>query len=197
MKSLPWVVQPAKARTRQIGDEVTGILELPVRGGLTVGEERLINSMLPAHHDVQKAESELYNLIATAEEITMMEARAIVQDRIKMLPQEDKAAFIADKYQAEIAGFQNESKEFGYCIMDATVTAIIQSRLKKPDWTIADTQSSDFDRKLYLALWEFAQEEINAEQQSRATEPATEESLGKHSSETIRPKRTGRRSSGN
>jgi len=45
MASLPFVVQPTSTQKRQIGTAASGILEVPVRGGLTVAEAAEISAL--------------------------------------------------------------------------------------------------------------------------------------------------------
>jgi hypothetical protein len=192
---IPFVVKPSTHSTKRLGNESTGIIEMPVRGGLLTGEDRLIGELIAEKGDLQKAEAELCDLIATGEGITLLEARQIILNHANNVEQEPEAAAIAEKHEAEIATYQALTRSSGYLLMDATVTALMVGRLGMTGWTLDDTRNSDqMTRGLYLAIWEFAQEEAAAERGERAD--VSEESLGKPSAATPARKRTGKSSSG-
>jgi hypothetical protein len=192
---IPWVVQPATRTTKRLGNDSTGIIEMPVCGGLLTGEDRLIGELIAEQGDLQKAEAELCDLIATSEGITLMEARQIILNYANNAEQDPAAAAIADKHAAAIATYQALTRSYGYLLMDATVTALMVGRLGMKGWTIEDTRNSDqMTRGLYLAIWEFAQEEAAAERGEKSE--VTEESLGKPSAAPPARKRTGKSSSG-
>jgi hypothetical protein len=190
---IPFVVKPATHTTKRLGNESTGIIEMPVRGGLLTGEDRLIGEMIAEQGDLQKAEAELCDLIATSEGITLMEARQIILNHTNKVEQEPAATAVAEKHAAEIATYQALTRGYGYLLMDATVTALMVGRLGIKDWTIENTRS-EMSRGLYLAIWEFAQEEAAAERGEKAE--VTEETLGKPSAAPPARKRTGKSSSG-
>jgi len=191
---IPWLVQPSQRTMRKIGNDITGIIEMPVRGGLMTAEDRLIGEMLAEQPDMGKAEAELCDIIATAEGITMVEARKIIQNHAAKLDLEDDAVAIVERHKGAIAEYQAATRAYGYFLMDATVTALMQVRMGLPEWTMKDTQT-DLPRGLYLAIWEFAQEEAAAEHSGKVAK-VTEESLGKHSAAPAPRKRTGKESSG-
>lgn len=194
MPSIPWLVQPSQRSTRKIGNDVTGIIEMPVRGGLLTSEDRIIGELLAEQPDMGKAEAELCDLIATAEGITMLEARKIIQDHAARADLEDDAVEIVERHKVAIAEYQAATRAYGYFLMDATVTALMKVRMGLPEWSMEDTQT-DLPRGLYLAIWEFAQEEAAAEHPGKVAQ-VTEESLGKPSGEPAPRKRTGKSSSG-
>jgi len=194
MPLIPWLVQPSQRTTRKIGNDITGIIEMPVRGGLLTSEDRIIGELLAEHPDMGKAEAELCDLIATAEGITMVEARKIIQDHAAREDLEDDAAAIVERHKAPIAEYQAKTRAYGYFLMDATVTALMKVRMGLPEWSMDDTRT-DLARGLYLAIWEFAQEEAAAEHSGKVAK-VTEESLGKPSAERPAQKRTGKSSSG-
>ena len=193
---IPFVVQPKQHTVKRLGNESTGIIEVPVRGGLLTAEDRMIGELTAEAGDLQKAEAELCDIIAKSEGITMMEARQIVLAVSNRLEQEPEAQAIATRHAEAIAEYQAMSRQFGYLLMDATVTALMACRMGITGWTIEETRSDDMlTRGLYLAIWEFAQAEAAAERGEKAE--VTEESLGKPSAESPARKRTGKSSSGN
>jgi hypothetical protein len=194
---IPFAVQPLNKGSRRLGNESTGIIEMPIRGGLTTGEDRVIAELLEDHEDLEKAEAELCDLIATSEGITLMEARQIILDRISKKEQPPTADAIAVKYAKAIGEHQSLTRKFGYMLIDATVTAMMRVRLGTKEWTMEDTQTG-LDRMLYMAIWEFAQEETASERRGQSDKPVvSEDSLGKPSAARPARKRTGKESIGN
>lgn len=166
---------------------------LPRFGGLTTGEDRAIGEALAEAPDVAKALAEVCDVIATAEKLTLLEARKVVVGAGAGETLEPKAVELAEKYAAEIKAYGKISRDYGYKLMDATVTAFMEARSGVDGWEMRHTKG--MMRDVFLAVWNVAQEEIKAENQP-AVEP-TEESLGKPSRARPAAKRTGRRSTGN
>ena len=164
---------------------------LPKFGGLTTGEDRMIGDALADAPDMPKALAELCDLIGTAEGMTLLEARRIATGDIADLG--DRGKELSEKYSAEIKAYNKVSRDYGYRLMDATVTAFMRHRSGHDGWEERHTQG--MMRDAFLAVWQMAQGEINAEGMT-AAEP-TEESMGKPSPATAASKRTGRHTSGN
>jgi hypothetical protein len=164
---------------------------LPRFGGLTTGEDRMIGDALADAPDMPKALAELCDLIGTTEGMTLLEARRIATGDIADLG--DRGQELCSKYTAEIKGYNKVSREYGYQLMDATVTAFMRYRSGHDDWEERHTQR--MMRDAFLAVWTVAQDEINAEA-TPVVEP-TEESMGKPLPAKAASKRTGRRISGN
>jgi hypothetical protein len=166
---------------------------LPRFGGLTTGEDRVIGEALTDAPDVAKALAELCDLIGTAEGLSLLEARKVVVGPAEGDQAEPKALELADKYRAEIKTYSKLSRQYGYSLMDATVTAFMDARSGLDGWEMRHTKG--MMRDVFLAVWNRAQEEIKAENQP-VVEP-TEESMGKPLAVKPASKRTGRRSTGN
>jgi hypothetical protein len=166
---------------------------LPRYGGLCVAEDRGIGEALADAPDVGKALAELCDLIGTAEGLSLLEARKVVVGAAAGEEPEPRAKELAEKYAAEIKAYGKLSRDYGYRLMDATVTAFMASRSGMDGWEAGHT--AKMARDAFLAVWEVAQAEIKAENQP-VVEP-TEESMGKPSPGRPAAKRTGRRTTGN
>lgn len=164
---------------------------LPKFGGLTTGEDRVIGDALAEAPDMPKALAELCDLIATAEGMTLLEARKVVTGDLSDAGEKGKA--LAAKYETEIKAYGKVSREYGYALMDATVTAFMASRSGMDGWGMEHTKG--MMRDAFLAVWQVAQAEISSE--GMPTAEPTEESMGKPSPGRPASKRTGRRTSGN
>lgn len=168
---------------------------MPRLGGLTVAEDRVITEALDGSPDLMQQLAELADVIATTEKITMLEAKAIIEQYGGTL--EPAAQEIASRHQGGILAYQAKARENGYRMMDAAVTALILSRGGEdgngiPGWTVGHTHR--LMRDVYLEVWNIANAELNTE--NIKPEPMTEESLGKHSTAPAKRSRTGTKHSG-
>jgi hypothetical protein len=185
---LPYV-QPPAAATRRIGNEHSGIIEMGIRGGLTVTESRMISAMLAEHESALVASAKLADAIATAENITITEAFDIVQAAVRGAELET----IMLRHASDIARIANLLQSSNDLPDEATVTTLIRTRCNRPDWSHADTLG--LDGAIFRGILDFAAEEQAAENMP-ASRP-TEDELKKppqDSAET--PKRRGTKSSG-
>lgn len=165
--------------------------DLPRFGGITTGEDRMIGEALADAPDMPKALAELCDLIGTAEGMTLLEARRIATGSIADLG--DRGTELTAKYSAEIKAYNKISRDYGYLLMDATVTAFLRYRSSHDGWN--ERHTARMMRDAFLAVWTVAQDEIKAEA-APVVEP-TEESMGKPSAAKPASKRTGTRSTGN
>lgn len=191
---LPFVKAPAATTTRRVGNDQSGILEMAVRGGLTVAESNTISELLSAEESSMVAGAKLADAIATEEQISISEAFQIIESTVAGKTLEPAADAIrlrhAPRIQSIVTLFRNSSQRSA----EATVTALIRSRCNLPAWSIADT--CGMDRALFDDIWQLALDEQEAE--AMPSSPYTEEDLKKPQPETPRTqKRTGTKSSGN
>lgn len=192
MPSLPFVQAPDAPTMRRLGTAASGILEMPVLGGLTVGESAVVSELLAAEQSAFVKGAQIADAIAKAEEISISEAFSIIENAISGKALEDKAEVIRTRHAAAIEQVARVYAGAGQRNMEATVTALIQCRCNLSDWTVQDTRQ--LHRALFNAIWALAQEEQEAE--AMANEPPTEEDLGKPlPADGAGAKRTGRRSS--
>ncbi len=192
MPTLPFVQAPEAPTTRRLGTPASGILEMPVLGGLTVGESAVISELLANEQSSFVKGAQIADAIAKAEEISISEAFNIIEGAISGRQLEERAEEIRTKHAALIQEVAQVYAAAGQRNMESTVTALIRCRCNLPDWSIADTRQ--MHRALFNAIWQLAQEESDAE--ALPSEPPTEEELGKQpAADGAAAKRTGKRSS--
>ena len=192
MPQLPFLQQPDAPSTRRLGTPASGILEMPVLGGLTVGESSVISELLANEQSSFVKGAQIADAIAKAEEISISEAFNIIEAAISGRQLEERAEEIRTKHAALIQEVAQVYASAGSRNMTATVTALIKCRCKLPDWSVSDT--NQMHRALFNAIWQLAQDESDAE--AMPSEPPTEEELGKQqAADGAATKRTGRRSS--
>jgi hypothetical protein len=194
MTGLPYIQPPQTFPPRRIGNKASGILEVPILGGLTVEEADTMAELLAGEASPFVAEAEAAEAMAAAEECSIMEAYQVVRDGMAGEPLTDPPAeamrlrhagridAVASLYQA--AGRRN---------MRAAATAIIRHRLNRPEWTMAETLK--LPRLLREGIWQLVRDEQDAE--SLPVEPVTEDDLKKPPADDGDPSEpTGPQSSG-
>lgn len=192
MSKLPFVVAPRKPETRRVGNEVSGVLELPVLGGITVGEAAVTSELLAMEQSSFVTGARIADAIAKEESITLSEAFHIIESAVSGRELEPKAEEIRTKHAERIEEVARVYTAAGQRNMEATVTALLRCRLDLKDWSLEDTRT--MSRKLFEDIWALAREEQDAEDISSA--PVTEEELKKpQPAATTAVKRTGKKSS--
>ena len=189
---LPFLQPPAPTTKRRIGNEHCGILEVEVRGGLTVGEAATISELLADEQSSFVRGAQIADAIAKEEGITLSEAFAICEGAIAGRTLEPAADAIRLKHAAVIDDLARVFAQTGQRNMEASVTAMIRYRLGQANWSMDDTRQ--MDRVLFQGLWQLVLDEQEAE--NLPVSPVTDEELGKQPLETGKPrKRTGAPSS--
>jgi hypothetical protein len=190
---LPFITPPAPRTTRQIGNLQVGVLEVEVRGGLTVGESATISELLAAEQSAFVRGAQIADAIAKQESISLTEAFQLIENAIAGRTLEPDADAIRLRHAEQIAEVARVYSKAGLVNMEATVTALVRSRCNLPHWTVEDTRK--MDKPLFDGLWQLAQDEQAAEDLPN-TSP-TEDELGKQQPvKATGNKRTGRNSSG-
>ena len=177
---LPFLQPPAPSSKRRIGNEHCGVLEIEVRGGLTVGEAATINELLSHEQSSFVRGAQIADVIAKAEDISISEAFSIVESAIVGRSLEADAEAIRLRHADAIAELGQVFARAGQSNMEASVTALIRYRLGQPQWSMDDTRQ--LDQALFQGLWQLVQDEQVAEKLT--AEPVTEEELGKQPPET-------------
>lgn len=172
---LPFITPPAPTQKRRIGNAQVGILEVEVRGGLTVGESATISELLASEQSSFVRGAQIADAIATEEGISLQEAFSIIEKAISGEVLEEKADAIRIKHAARVDEVARVYALAGQRNVEATVTAIIRSRLDRPQWSLQDTHG--LDKPLFDGLWQLAQDEQAAE--DTPAEPPSAEDLGK------------------
>lgn len=176
MKGLPFVVAPAEPTTRCCGTPASGILELPVLGGLTVAEAATISELLAEEQNSFVHGARLADAISKAADISISEAFGVIEKSIRGDELEPEANKLKLRYAEEIQEVARIYTQAGQRNMTATVTALIRHRLNMPQWSVEDTNG--LRRPLFTAIWELAEDEQDAEMTEPAP-PVDEETLGK------------------
>lgn len=196
--SLPFLQAPAETATRRCGNAVSGILEMPVLGGLTIGETALINQLLVMEQSSFVKGAQIADAIAKEESVrlkrdfSLTEAFQIVEGAVAGRLLEDEAQEIRIRHAARIEEVARCFASSGLRNMEATVTALINQRLDLPEWGLNDTRK--LKRALFDDIWALAQEEQTAE--DMPNNPPTEEELKKPPLEaSTGTKRRGKKSS--
>ena len=185
---LPFLKPPAPTTKRRIGNEQCGILEVEVRGGLTVGESATISELLANEQSSFVRGAQIADAIAKEESISLSEAFSIIEDAIAGRNLEPAADAIRVKHAERIEEVARVYAKAGQRNLEATVTALIRSRCALPEWSIDETRG--LDKVLFDGFWQLAQDEQAAEDLPSA--PPTEEELGKPPQEPGKSrKRTG------
>lgn len=193
MTTLPFLTPPAAISKRKCGNSASGVLELPVLGGLTVGESAVITELLAEEQSAFVKGAKISDVIAKAEGISLSEAFSIIEQSITGAELEQRADEIRTRHAEKIDEVARIYRTAGARNMEATVTALIRCRCDLPQWGLADTRT--LHRALFNDVWQLAQDEQDAEDNPSA--PATEEDLGKQpAAGGAARKRTGRASSG-
>ena len=191
---LPFITPPAAPTKRRVGNERCGILELEVRGGLTVGESATIAELLAGEQSSFVRGAQIADAIAKEESLSLTEAFQIIESAINGQALEPKAEAIRVKHLDRIEEVRRVFALSSRRDREATVTALIRSRCAQPAWTLENTQG--LDQALFDDIWLLAQEEQDAE--DLPSTPASEADLKKPPQEdTTGKKRPGARSSGN
>lgn len=176
MTGLPYIKPPQTFPPRRIGNNASGILEVPVLGGLAVEEIDTVTKLLDGFPSAQVAEAEAAIAIAAAEGCTPMEAHRVVKDGLSGLPLDDPSAeTMRLRHAARIHEVLRIYEAAGRLNRLSSLTAIIRHRLNRPEWTMAETLK--LPRLLGDGLWKLVMDEQDAE--DLPAEPFTEDDLKK------------------
>ena len=190
---LPFITPPAAPTTRRVGNDRCGILELEVRGGLTVGESATIAELLANEQSSFVRGAQIADAIAKEENLSLTESFQIIESAIGGRTLEPEADAIRLRHAERIDEVARVFALAGRRDREATVTALIRSRCNQPNWSLKDTQ--DLHQDLFSDLWELARDEQDAEDMPSA--PPSEEDLKKQPPEQpAAKKRPGPKSSG-
>jgi hypothetical protein len=193
MTALPFLSAPRQHLPRRVGTLDSGILEIPVLGGLTVDESDTISELLAADQSAFVKGAQLADAIAVEESISIAEAFAIIEQAITGTKLEEAAEAIRLKHAERIEAVVRCYSAAGSRTMNASVTAIIRHRLDRPTWSLQDTRK--LAQVLRQDIWQLVQDEQAAE--GLPENRPSEEELGKQQPGNGRGRRrTGPASSG-
>ena len=140
MSNLPWVTAPRQHQPRRVGTLDSGVLEIPILGGLTVDEADTISELLADEQSAFVKGAQIADAIAAEEGITLAEAFAIIEQAVSGAKLEDAAEAIRLKHAERIESVVRCYTSSGSRTMNATITAIIRHRLNQPAWSLEQTQ---------------------------------------------------------
>ena len=191
---LPFITPPAAPTKRRVGNERCGILELEVRGGLTVGESATIAELLAGEQSSFVRGAQIADAIAKEESLSLTEAFQIIESAINGQVLEPEADAIRERHHERIQALAAAYALAGQRNMEATVTGLLRCRCNLPSWTMEDTRN--LDAVLFEEIWQLAQDEQLAEDMPSA--PPSEDDLKKPQPVKAKEKApTGPKSSGN
>lgn len=191
MLDLPYAVAPRQHPPRRVGTLDSGVLEIPVLGGLTVDESTTISELLADDVSAFVEGAQLADAIAQAEAISQAEAFAIIEQVMAGQRLEGQAEAIRLRYAERLEALASIYASAGQRNIEASVTAIIRHRLDRPGWTMPE----GFPRVLLQGIWQLVVDEQAAENLP-ANKP-TDDDLGKQPPVSgKRRARTGKASSG-
>lgn len=199
MKKLPFKTEPQQ-ETQLVGDEKTGTLEIPVLGGLSVGEQIQLDEATRSHPSpfaeasrlAVKIDAELklndvlfaFDIVATPN--WENEQQEELKEKSKDLPiaqvEELRSQFESRaqifrsariRFAPDILQLNSQSEQGGKARQMAVVTAILKNRVD-PSWTLED--SKGLTHSLFQKLWEFAQSEMG---EGEGADKPSEEEVGK------------------
>lgn len=186
---LPYVQKPAPT-VRRIGSPESGYIEMVVRGGLTVTESRMISALEEEQESPLVASARIAEAIATAENITIVEAFNIIQAKCRGADLEEGATAIVLRHASEIETFLAKLRQNNDISSDALVTVLLRTRCDLPDWQLSDIPT--LDGAIYHGILRLAADEQAAERMESA--PPSEDDLKKRlpdSGPTAEPHGTG------
>lgn len=193
MFDLPFAVAPRQHPPRRVGTLDSGVLDVPVLGGLTVDESTTITELLSDDVSAFVQGAQLADAIAQAEEISQPEAFAIIEDVMAGKRLEGQAEAIRLRYANRLEALATVYASAGQRNIEASVTAIIRHRLERPEWSLEATRK--LPRVLLQGIWQLIMDEQTAE--SLPANKPTDDDLKKQRPERgSSRKRTGRGSSG-
>jgi len=177
MSILPFLQPPAAHEPRRVGNANSGILEIPVLGGLTVEESATASDFLSSEQSAFVEGAQIADGIAVEEGISLLEAFELVEASLSGKDLEPKAEAIRVKHADAIQRVARIYAASGQRNMDAHVTAILRCRLNLPSWGLSNTRK--LDKALYNDIWQLVQDEQASE--GREVEPTNEAELKKPS----------------
>lgn len=170
---LPFVVAPQKVKRQRIGTKATGVLELPVLGSLQVGEVITVSDLTDEEESSVVLAAKLAQRISAEQQISVSEAFALVEAAALGKEMGEEQDAIRLQYLPEVAALTKSWVERGRRRMLASVTALIQHRLERPEWTMAETVK--LPQPLMEALFAFFEAERTAAEPDSAAPPSEDE----------------------
>lgn len=194
MATLPFLQPPAEPRKRKCGNDESGIIEVPLFGGITVGEAATVSDLTTAEDSSLVMAAKAADAIAKTEGITISEAFDVIEKAVNRTPLEQGGEDIRLRHLGVIESVGSSYLRSGRTQTLALITSILRHRLRLPDWGMADT--AGLHKAILDDLIQLVDDERAAELLPAGTNP-DDETLGKPPVESGSPsKRTGTKSAG-
>lgn len=192
--SIPYRLWPEpQVTTRTVGNRRTGIIDVPLYGGITTDEDTEYALLLADLPSALEAAARLAEAWHVQHSMTRVEAYAVIQGHLAGITPEDAAQELILQHAAELESIKRQwVREFQSRRL-AAVTALLRIRLGAADTTIAAVRK--LPRTLRDGLYDVWQEEQAAE--TEAIEPLTEDDVKKQPPESEPNASDGTSSSGN
>lgn len=189
-RSLPFAVPPSR-RMERIGNEDSGIIELPVCGGLLRKEREIVEELTRSDEGIYVVSARAAARIAESEGLSLSESLRVLQGGDMEESMGDIRLRHAELLQDVIKASMLENERHKM----ATITAMMRVRGGVPDWQLSDWD--DQPDVIIDGIYALASAELAAEPKREQRMP-TEEELGKSSAASGKPNRsTGKPASGN
>ena len=184
--TLPFVTAPAKATKKQIGNEVIGIVEIPVLSSLKIGEVLTTTALLEGTDaEGSKALVQVTRLaqrISSEQKMSITEAFSAIEASLLAENVSNEQQELKAQYLEEFIELSQAYSSQGQTRILASVTSLIRHRLKRPGWTVEQTR--ELPSELVDELFQFYESErLSGDPISGA--PRTEEDLKKSQPETV------------
>ena len=174
--TLQYRQQPQQDRTmRTVGTKRSGILDVPILGGITTDEDTEYALLLADLPSALEAAARLADAMHAKHGMTRVEAYAVIQAHLAGVEAEPDAQELILQHATEMEDIKRQwLREFQSRRL-AAVTALLRMRLGAKDQTIETVRS--MPRKLVDALYGIWQDEQAAEAEDVA--PMTEDDVKK------------------
>jgi len=178
--SIPWQQAPEPTQTtRRIGTKATGIIEVPILGGITTDEDTEYALLLADLPSALEAAARLAEAMHVQHGITRVEAYNVIQGHLAGTEPEAAAHELILQHAAEMENIKRQWVREFQSRRIAAVTALLRIRLGATDETITSVRKQP--RKLIEGLYSIWQEEQMAE--AEAGEAMTEDDVKKQQPE--------------
>lgn len=179
--SIPWQQAPEPTQTvKRIGTAATGILEVPILGGITTDEDTEYALLLADLPSALEAAARLAEAMHVQHSITRVEAYNVIQGHLAGIEPEAAAQELILQHAAEMEDIKRQWVREFQSRRIAAVTALLRVRLGATDETIATVRKRP--RRLVEALYGIWQDEQAAEAVDPS--PLTEDDVKKQPPET-------------
>lgn len=190
---LPFKVAP-RQESKEVGNEIVGIIEIPTYGGLLRGEQAVLEEL---EQNLPNAYGEVANLARRIQQEQNVDLSTAYQVGMSDGAVSRKVQELRVAYADQLFKIRDLSSQSDRLRKTATVNAILRYRVD-PSWTEQDT--NELSAGLFEAIYQFAQEEQGIKPKQEDPQDLSDEAIAqklKNSSNGSDPSPpTGQESSG-